>query len=76
VEGCESSGGRGGGEGTFFARALVRSDVDPHCSGLGTREADGCAIVIEVRDSVLFECPESGTWHGSQDGLRTDADAW
>ena len=60
MEGCESSGGRGGGEGTFFARALVRSDVDPHCSGLGTREADGCAIVIEVRDSVLFECPAVG----------------
>ena len=30
----------------FFARALVRGDVDPHCSGLGAREADGGAIVI------------------------------
>jgi hypothetical protein len=44
----------------FLARALVRGDVDPHCSGLGAREADGGAIVIEVRASVmhsaLFEC--------------------
>ena len=24
----------------LFARALVRGDVDPHCSGLGAREAD------------------------------------
>jgi hypothetical protein len=40
----------------FFARALVRGDVDPHCSGLGAREADGGAIVIEVRASALFEC--------------------
>ena len=55
MEGCESSGGRGRGEG-FFARALVRGDVDPHCSGLGAREADGGAIVIEVRASALFEC--------------------
>ena len=36
----------------FFARALVRGDVDPHCSGLGAREADGCVIVIEVRASA------------------------
>jgi hypothetical protein len=34
----------------------VRGDVDPHCSGLGAREADGGAIVIEVRASALFEC--------------------
>jgi hypothetical protein len=40
----------------LFARALVRGDVDPHCGGLGAREADGGAIVIEVRDSALFEC--------------------
>ena len=40
----------------FFARALVWCDVDPHCSGLGAREADGGAIVIEVRASALFEC--------------------
>ena len=40
----------------LFARALVRGDVDPHCSGLGAREADGGAIVIEVQDSALFEC--------------------
>jgi hypothetical protein len=33
----------------FFAKALVRGDVDPRCSGLGAREADGGAIVIEVR---------------------------
>ncbi len=55
LEGCESSGGRGRGEG-FFARVLVRGDVDPHCSGLGAREADGGAIVTEVRASALFEC--------------------
>jgi hypothetical protein len=40
----------------FFARALVRGDVDPHCSGLDAREADRGAIVIEVRASALFEC--------------------
>ena len=51
----ESSGGRGRGE-VFFSRALVRGDVDPHCSGLGAREADGGAIVIEVRALALFEC--------------------
>ena len=39
-----------------FARTLVRGDVDPHCSGLGAREADGGAIVIEVRASALVEC--------------------
>ena len=38
----------------------MRGDVDPHCSGLGAREADGCAIVIEVRASALFEC--LGRW--------------
>ena len=40
----------------LFARALVRGDVDPHCSGQGAGEADGGAIVIEVRASALFEC--------------------
>jgi hypothetical protein len=55
VEGCESGGGRGHGEGPF-ARALVWGDVDPHCGGLGAREADGGATVIEVRASALFEC--------------------
>ena len=45
VEGCESSGGRGRGEG-FFARALVRGDVNPHCSGLGAREADKSPAVL------------------------------
>ena len=55
MEGCESSGGWERGEG-FFSRALVRSDVDPHCSRLGAREANGGAIVIEVRASALFEC--------------------
>ena len=34
----------------------MRGDIDPHCSGLGAREADGGAIVIEVRASALFEC--------------------
>jgi hypothetical protein len=37
-------------------RALVWGDVDPHCIGLGAREANGGAIVIEVRASTLFEC--------------------
>ena len=55
MEGCESSG-VGDVVRFFFARALVRGDVDPHCSGLGAREADGGAIVIEVRASALFEC--------------------
>jgi hypothetical protein len=40
----------------FFARALVRGIVNPHCGDLGAREADGGAIVIEVRASALFEC--------------------
>jgi hypothetical protein len=48
VEGCESSGGRGRGEGFFCEGA--------HCSGLGAREADGGAIVIKIRASALFEC--------------------
>ena len=55
MEGCESSRGRERGE-VFFTRTLVRGDVDLHCSGLGAREADGGAIVIEVRASALFEC--------------------
>ena len=55
MKGCESSGGRGRGEGFFF-EGVVRGDVDPHCIGLGAREADGGAIVIEVRASALFEC--------------------
>jgi hypothetical protein len=33
----------------LFARTLVWGDVDHHCSGLVTREANGSAIVIEVR---------------------------
>ncbi len=40
----------------LFARALEWGDVDSHCSGLGAREADGGAIVVEVRASALFEC--------------------
>ncbi len=40
----------------LFARAIVRGDVDPRWCGLGAREADGGAIVIEVRASALFEC--------------------
>ena len=44
----------------LFARALVWGDVDPHCSDLGAREADGGTIVIEVRASALFEC--LGEW--------------
>ncbi len=38
----------------LFARALVWGDVDPHCGGVGARNADGGAIVIEVRASTLF----------------------
>jgi hypothetical protein len=34
----------------------VWGDVDPHGSGLCARDADGGAIVIEVRSSALFEC--------------------
>jgi len=60
VEGCESSGG-GNVVRAFFARELVRGDVDPHCSsGLDAREADVVSIVIEIRDSALFEC--LGRW--------------
>jgi hypothetical protein len=40
----------------FFARARVLGDVDPHGGGLGACEADGGAIVIEVRASALFVC--------------------
>jgi len=40
----------------LFARALVWGDVDPHGGGPGARDADGGAIVIEVRASALFEC--------------------
>jgi hypothetical protein len=54
VEGCESIGGRE--RGGFFVCEGACGDVDPHCSGLGAREADGGAIVIEVRASALFEC--------------------
>ncbi len=39
----------------LFARALVWGDVDPHSGVLGARNADGGAIVIEVRASTLFE---------------------
>ena len=39
----------------LFSRALVRGDVDPHGSGLGTRLADGSSIVVEVRASALLE---------------------
>ena len=38
-----------------LARALVRGDVNPHCSGLGAREAYGGAVVVEERASALFE---------------------
>ena len=37
----------------LFARTLVRGNVDPHFGGLGVCEADGGAILIEVRASVL-----------------------
>jgi hypothetical protein len=40
----------------LVARALVWGDVDPHGGGPGARDADGGAIVIEVRASALFEC--------------------
>ena len=37
------------------ARGLVWGDVDPHCSGLCARTADGSTIVVEVHASALFE---------------------
>ena len=37
----------------FFARALVRGDVDPHCSSPGAREADGSTIVLDNTISFL-----------------------
>jgi hypothetical protein len=40
----------------LFARALVWGDVNPHSGGLGARNADGGAIVIEERASTLFVC--------------------
>ena len=40
----------------LFARALVWGDVDPHGGDMGACEADGGAIVIEVRASALFVC--------------------
>ena len=40
----------------LLAGALVWGDVDPHGCGLGAREADGSAIVIEVGATALFEC--------------------
>jgi hypothetical protein len=40
----------------IFARALVWGDVDPHGGDMGACEADGGAIVIEVRASALFVC--------------------
>jgi hypothetical protein len=55
AEGCESGGGRGCGEGSFCEGACA-GRVDPHCSGLGAREANGRVIVIEVQASALFEC--------------------
>ena len=38
----------------LFSRALVWGDVDPHCGGLGARNADGGAIEIEVRARCLY----------------------
>jgi hypothetical protein len=45
----------------LVARALVWGDVDPHGGGLCARNADGGAIVIEVRASALFECLGDGS---------------
>jgi hypothetical protein len=39
---------------------LVRGDVDPHGNGLGTCEANGGALVVEVRSSALLECLGEG----------------
>ena len=51
------------------ARGLVWGDVDPHCSGLCARAADGSTIVVEVRASALLE--GQGGWvkdaHASDD---------
>jgi hypothetical protein len=35
---------------------LCGGDVDSHVGGLCARDADGGAIVLEVRASALFEC--------------------
>jgi hypothetical protein len=40
----------------LFAMALVWGDFDPHDGGLGACDADGGAIVVEVRASELFVC--------------------
>ena len=45
----------------LFARALVWGDVDPHCSGLCTREADGSTIVVE-------KCVPRRCWKAGRDG--------
>ena len=39
----------------FFEWAFVWGDVDPHGSGLGACEPDGCTVVVEVRATALFE---------------------
>jgi hypothetical protein len=44
----------------LFARAPVWGDIDPHCCGLGARNADGGATVVEVHASTLFVC--QGEW--------------
>jgi hypothetical protein len=68
LEGCES-GGVGDVVRGLFAKALVRVDVDPHCGGLGAREADDGVIVLEVRASALFEC-----WNSVCDAVPSVAD--
>ena len=40
----------------LFARVFVWGDVDPRGSGLGAGDADGGAIVVEVRAPALFVC--------------------
>ena len=61
----------------LFARVFVWGDVGPHCSGLGAREADGGAIVKEVRASALFEC--LGGWiddaHACEVAEKVSADS-
>jgi hypothetical protein len=40
----------------FPTRAFVLGDVDPHGSGLGAGEPDGCAVVVEIHAPALLVC--------------------
>ena len=47
--------GVGGVVREFFEWVFVWGHVDPHDSGLGVCEPDGCTVVVEVRATALFE---------------------